>query len=164
MKKVLTLFVILSICFNSFGQDIKKYVLIEIINSIDQQIPFYKLKTIKDSSEKSIDLVYATKSFIYIKDKSVIKKIKVSEVDLTQISKNYSIQNDLTLNKSLFDFSKQAKIGLVIQLFSPAIPLILKNEIGIYSALGLGIIGIIIHIYSFNHLRNYAQLSEAVDY
>jgi hypothetical protein len=53
---------------------------------------------------------------------------------------------------------------LAIQLFSPAIPLILKNEIGLYSALGLGIIGTIIHISSFNHLRNYALISEAVDY
>lgn len=161
MKKIITLFIILAVCFNSFGQDIKKYILIE--NTINQ-ISAYKLIVINDSSQKYVQIVHATKNYLYIKEKSVIKKIKVSEIDLTKISKNYLIEKDINLNQSLFDFSKRAKIGLVIQLFSPAIPLIIKNEIGLYSALGLGIIGTIIHISSFNHLRNYALISEAVDY
>jgi hypothetical protein len=164
MNKAISLFIILAISLSSFGQDVKKYILIENKNPMEQQMPFYKLTTIKDGSEKYIDLVHATKSYLYIEEKSVIKKIKVSEIDLTKISKNYLIEKDININQSLFDFSKQAKIGLAIQLFSPAIPLILKNEIGLYSALGLGIIGTIIHISSFNHLRNYALISEAVDY
>jgi hypothetical protein len=163
MKKAISLFIILAISLSSFGQDVKKYILTEVENPIEQ-MAYLKLTTIKDGSGRYIELVHATKNYLYIKEKSVVKKIKVSEIDLTKISKNYLIEKDININQSLFDFSKQAKIGLVIQLFSPAIPLILKNEIGLYSALGLGIIGTIIHISSFNHLRNYALISEAVDY
>jgi hypothetical protein len=161
MNKAISLFIILAISLSSFGQDVKKYILIE--NTINQ-ISAYNLIVIKDSSQNYIQIIYATKNYLYIKEKSAVKKIKVSEIDLTKIPKNYFIEKDININQSLFDFSKQAKIGLVIQLFSPAIPLILKNEIGLYSALGLGIIGTIIHISSFNHLRNYALISEAVDY
>jgi hypothetical protein len=163
MNKAISLFIILAISLSSFGQDVKKYILTEVENPIEQ-MAYLKSTTIKDGSGIYIELVHATKNYLYIKEKSVVKKIKVSEIDLTKISKNYLIEKDININQSLFDFSKQAKIGLAIQLFSPAIPLILKNEIGLYSALELGIIGTIIHISSFNHLRNYALISEAVDY
>jgi hypothetical protein len=117
-----------------------------------------------DGSEKYIDIVYVTKSYLYLNEQSVMKKIKVSEIDLSRISKNYFTGEDISINQSLNNFSKQAKIGLAIQLISPAIPLILKTEIGLYSALGLSIIGATIHILAFNHLTTFAMINQAVDY
>jgi hypothetical protein len=161
MKKISSLIILLAVCFNSFGQDIKKYILIE---NTDGKLSYFKLITMNDGSEKYIDIVYVTKSYLYLNEQSVMKKIKVSEIDLSRISKNYFTEEDISINQSLNNFSKQAKIGLAIQLISPAIPLILKTEIGLYSALGLSIIGATIHILAFNHLTTFAMINQAVDY